>query len=117
MNTGEPRVLTFRFTHAITPIAAGRTRHAWRVSRNFALGEQASNVLLPIFTGYYRRVQSILETMQSVLDSDGPRREVNVSADAAALQVRKIIRNMVADETGSTARGRRPVRQRSAVTA
>ncbi len=95
-----PHALTFRFTHAVTPIAAGRTRHTWRVSRNFALGEQASKVLLPIFTDYYRRVQTILETMQQVLDSDGPRREVNVSADAAALQVRKIIRNMVADETG-----------------
>jgi vanillate O-demethylase monooxygenase subunit len=42
--------------------------------------------------------------MQDVLDADGPRREVNVSADAAALQVRKIIRNMVADETGSNYR-------------
>jgi hypothetical protein len=38
--------------------------------------------------------------MQDVLDADGPRKEINVSADAAALQVRKIIRNMVADETG-----------------
>jgi phenylpropionate dioxygenase-like ring-hydroxylating dioxygenase large terminal subunit len=101
-----PRLLTFRFTHAVTPMAAGRTRHAWRVSRNFALGERASSVLLPIFTGYYRRVQSILETMQAVLDQDGPRREVNVSADAAALQVRKIMRNMVADETGRSARRR-----------
>ena len=71
------------------------------MSRNFALGEQAGKVLLPIFTDYYRRVQRILETMQEVLDADGPRREINVSADAAALQVRKIIRNMVADETGS----------------
>jgi hypothetical protein len=45
-----------------------------------------------------------------VIDIDGPRREVNVSADAAALQVRKIIRNMVADETGSSIRrpGRAP---------
>lgn len=98
------RVLTFRFTHAITPIAPGRTRHAWRVSRNFALGEQASNVLLPIFTGYYRRVQAILETMQDVLDQDGPKREVNVSADAAALQVRKIMLSMVADEAGHSTR-------------
>ena len=108
------RVLTFRFTHAVTPIAAGRTWHAWRVSRNFALGEQASRVLLPIFTDYYRRVQSILETMQDVIDTDGPRREVNVSADAAALQVRRIIRNMVADETGIPARrqGRSPARGR-----
>jgi hypothetical protein len=45
-------------------------------------------------------VKQILETMQDVLDTDGPRIEINVSADAAALQVRKIIRNMVAEETG-----------------
>jgi hypothetical protein len=74
------------------------------VSRNFAFGEQAGRVLLPIFTDYYRRVQRILETMQDVLDADGPRKEINVSADAAALQVRKIIRNMVADETGGVLR-------------
>jgi phenylpropionate dioxygenase-like ring-hydroxylating dioxygenase large terminal subunit len=97
----ETQVHTFRFTHAVTPIAPGRTRHAWRVSRNFALGEQAGKVLLPIFTDYYQRVKQILETMQGVLDTDGPRKEVNVSADAAALQVRKIISSMVADETGT----------------
>jgi len=101
---GQTQIHTFFFTHAITPITPGRTRHAWRVSRNFAHGEQAGKVLLPIFTDYYRRVQRILETMQDVLDTDGPRKEVNVSADAAALQVRKIIRNMVADETGSGSR-------------
>ena len=58
-------------------------------------------MLLPIFTDYYKRVKGILETMQDVLDTDGPRNEVNVSADAAALQVGKIIRNMVAEEGGS----------------
>ena len=62
-------------------------------------------MLRPIFTDYYRSVQRILETMQDVLDADGPRKEINVSADAAALQVRKIIRNMVADETGGGLRG------------
>ena len=100
----ETQIHTFRFTHAVTPISPGRTRHAWRVSRNFALGEQAGKVLRPIFTDYYRRVKQILETMQDVLDTDGLRREVNVSADAAALQVRKIIRNMVADEAGTGSR-------------
>jgi phenylpropionate dioxygenase-like ring-hydroxylating dioxygenase large terminal subunit len=108
------RTLTFRFTHAITPITAGRTRHAWRVSRNFSLGQQASRSMQPIFTDYYRRVQTILETMQQVIDTDGPRREVNVSADAAALQVRKIIRAMVAEETGIPVRrsSRQPVADR-----
>jgi vanillate O-demethylase monooxygenase subunit len=90
--------VTFIFSHAVTPISADRTRHVWRVSRNFARGEQASKILLAIFTDYYRRVQTILETMQTVLDGEGPRKEVHVSADAAALQVRKILRNMVSDE-------------------
>jgi phenylpropionate dioxygenase-like ring-hydroxylating dioxygenase large terminal subunit len=105
---GELQIYTFRFTHAVTPISPGRTRHAWRVSRNFALGEQAGKVLLPIFSDYYKRVKEILETMQDVLDTDGPRTEVNVSADAAALQVRKIIRNMVADESGTAYRRAAP---------
>jgi vanillate O-demethylase monooxygenase subunit len=100
----EPQVHTFRFTHAITPISGTRTRHVWRVSRDFALDDRAGDVLVPIFSGYYRRVQHILETMQSVLDIDGPRRQVNVSSDAAALQVAKILRNMVADEGGGTGR-------------
>jgi phenylpropionate dioxygenase-like ring-hydroxylating dioxygenase large terminal subunit len=91
-------VATFRFTHAVTPIDATSTRHVWRVSRNFAPGEQASTDLVPRFTQYYRQVRDILETMQRVLSADGPRADVSVAADVAALQVRKIVGRMVADE-------------------
>jgi phenylpropionate dioxygenase-like ring-hydroxylating dioxygenase large terminal subunit len=86
---------TFRFTHAVTPIGPARTRHVWRVSRNFSPGPESDQALRPMFTEYYRRVQAILQTMQSVLDADGPRDEVNVSADAVAIQVRRIIRRMI----------------------
>jgi phenylpropionate dioxygenase-like ring-hydroxylating dioxygenase large terminal subunit len=103
-SSGEIRTATFRFTHAVTPVTAGRTRHVWRVSRNFALDDEASAALVPIFSAYYRRVQGILQTMQDVLDGEGYRPEVHVSADAAVLQVRKIIRNMVADESGTSVR-------------
>jgi len=89
---------TFRFTHAVTPVDRTSTRHVWRVSRNFAPGAEVSASLHPLFTDYYRRVQSILETMQRVLTADGPRNDVSVAADAAALQVRKIVGRMVADE-------------------
>jgi hypothetical protein len=59
-------------------------------------------------------VQRILKTVQDVLYADGPRREINVNADAATLQVRKIIRNMVADETaGRISAGRIRRRPRS----
>lgn len=96
----QPEPATFIFSHAITPTARNRTRHSWQVSRNFALGTQASKVLQPIFSHYYRRVRSIVEIMQHTLDVDGPRREVHVSADAVVLQVRKILRQMIADEGG-----------------
>lgn len=92
------RPWVFRFTHAVTPVDATTTRHVWRVSRNFAHGEEVSERLLPLFSDYYRRVQKILETMQHVLLTDGPRTEVRVAADAAVLQVRKIVGRMLADE-------------------
>lgn len=89
---------TFRFTHAVTPVDATTTRHVWRVSRNFAHDAGVSERLLPMFTDYYQRVRDILETMQEVLLRDGPRAEVRVAADAALLQVRKIVGRMLADE-------------------
>jgi vanillate O-demethylase monooxygenase subunit len=91
---------TFRFTHAVTPVDRSTTRHVWRVSRNFAPGEAVSANLLPLFTQYYERVRSILETMQGVLDRDGWRHDVQVSADVAMLQVRKIMRQLVEEESG-----------------
>jgi hypothetical protein len=89
---------TFRFTHAVTPVDSGSTRHVWRVSRNFAPGEEVSANLTPLFTDYYERVRRILETMQQVITRDGSREDVSVAADAAALQVRKIVSRMVAEE-------------------
>lgn len=92
------RPWTFRFTHAVTPVDASATRHVWRVSRNFAHGDEVSANLLPLFSDYYQRVREILETMQRVLLDHGPRNDVSVAADAAALQVRKIVGRMVAEE-------------------
>jgi vanillate O-demethylase monooxygenase subunit len=89
---------TFRFTHAVTPVDERHTRHLWRVSRNFAPGAEASEMLRPIFESYYLKVREILETMQQVIDRDGYGEDVNVAADLAALQVRKILRRLVADE-------------------
>jgi hypothetical protein len=68
-------------------------------------GQQTSDELLPIFTAYYQRVQQILETMQQVIDVDGPRDEVSTNSDAAALQVRRIVNRLIVEETS---RERRP---------
>ena len=95
---GDPTPKTFRFTHALTPIDDHTTGHIWRVSRNFDRDEASTSDLARMLTGYYETVKGILETMQRVIDTDGPAPTVSVSADAASLQVRKIMRRLVADE-------------------
>ena len=96
---GSPR--SFVFTHAVTPVDETSTRHVWRVSRNFASSAAATGTLRPMFEAYYRKVQGVLETMQTVVDADGVRAEVLVAADAGAVQVRRIMDRLVADETGA----------------
>lgn len=91
---------TFVFSHALAPVSATRTRHVWRVSRNFGAGAAADGVLRPLFEAYYARVGAVLEQMQHILDTEGVRAEVNVAADAAVSHVRRILQRMVADEVG-----------------
>jgi phenylpropionate dioxygenase-like ring-hydroxylating dioxygenase large terminal subunit len=92
---------SFVFTHALTPVDERTTRHVWRVSRNFSDSAAAEGTLAPIFGRYYARVRTVLETMQRVVDEDGPRPEVRVAADAAASAVRRIMERLVAEETGT----------------
>lgn len=96
---GSPR--SFVFTHALTPVDETTTRHVWSVSRNFANSAAATGTLRPLFEAYYRKVQAVLETMQAVVDRDGARTDVLVAADAGAVQVRRIMDRLVADETGA----------------
>ncbi|HEU5265142.1 MAG TPA: aromatic ring-hydroxylating dioxygenase subunit alpha [Jatrophihabitans sp.] len=91
---------TFVFTHALTPVDERTTRHIWRVSRNFASSTAADGTLVPLLGGYYRRTRAMLEQMQDVIDEDGARTEVDLAADAAVTQVRKIKARLVAEELG-----------------
>ncbi|GAA1132915.1 Rieske 2Fe-2S domain-containing protein [Nocardioides aquiterrae] len=91
---------TLVFSHALTPVSEKRTRHIWRVSRNFAGSAAAEGTLKPLFEAYYARVGEVLEQMQTILDEEGPRPEVAVAADAAVTHVRRIMQRMVAEELG-----------------
>lgn len=91
-------VHSFVFSHALTPVDDTTTRHVWRVSRNFGLHPATEGTLVPLFRNYYNLVRDALETMQRVLDTDGPRPEVLVAADAAGAQVRRIMARLLADE-------------------
>ena len=90
----------FVFTHALTPVDETTTRHVWRVSRNFATSPAATGTASALLRGYYLKVRGALETMQEMVDTDGLRDEVSLASDDAASQVRRIMDQLVAEETG-----------------
>jgi phenylpropionate dioxygenase-like ring-hydroxylating dioxygenase large terminal subunit len=92
---------SFVFTHALTPVDETSTQHVWRVSRNFADSAAATGTLARLMESYYRAVREALEQMQRVVSEEGPRPAVLVAADAAAVQVRRVMDRLVADETGT----------------
>ena len=54
--------------------------------------------LQTLFAEYYGRVASLTEEVQYTIDLGGRWAEFNVSADAAALQVRRIVTGMLEEE-------------------
>ncbi|MBM9624621.1 aromatic ring-hydroxylating dioxygenase subunit alpha [Streptomyces zhihengii] len=90
---------TMHFTHAITPVDDRRTQHFWTVSRNFALDRETTGILRPLLEGYYRTVKEALEVMQTLIDREGPAKEVSVRADAAMLEVRRVMRRLLKEDT------------------
>ncbi len=88
-----------RFTQLVTPVDDRVSRLLWRVSRDFRVEDSATTAhLAEMFVPYYATLATALETMQQVIDRDGPAVEVNVSSDVAALRVRQIVQAMLAEE-------------------
>jgi vanillate O-demethylase monooxygenase subunit len=109
--TQKPGKARMRFTQLVTPADDGVSRLIWRVSRDFGVGDSATTAqLAEMFGPYYATLAAALETMQQVIDQDGPETEVNVSADVAALRVRQIVQAMLAEENAPA----RPLRREHA---
>src|SRR6516165_8699968 len=97
-----------RFTQLVTPADDRVSRVLWRVSRDFGVGDSATTArLAEMFDPYYAKLAVALETMQQVIDQDGPAAEVNVSSDVAALRVRQIVQAMLTEENAPARRLRR----------
>jgi phenylpropionate dioxygenase-like ring-hydroxylating dioxygenase large terminal subunit len=101
----RPLKARMRFTQLVTPVDDRVSRLLWRVSRDFSVGDSATTArLAEMFVPYYATLAAALETMQQVIDRDGPAAEVNVSADVAALRVRQIVQAMLAEENAPARR-------------
>jgi phenylpropionate dioxygenase-like ring-hydroxylating dioxygenase large terminal subunit len=94
-----PLKARMRFTQLVTPVDDRASRLLWRVSRDFGVADSVTTArLTEMFGPYYATLAAALETMQQVIDRDGPTPEVNVSSDVAALRVRQIVQAMLAEE-------------------
>jgi vanillate O-demethylase monooxygenase subunit len=97
--TGERRSYAVRFAQAVTPVDGGTSRLVWRLGRDFAVGAGwVTASLQTLFGEYYGRVASVAEEIHRTIAASGPAAEFNVNADAAALQVRRIIALMLEEE-------------------
>jgi phenylpropionate dioxygenase-like ring-hydroxylating dioxygenase large terminal subunit len=93
----QPR--TLRFTQAVTPVGPGTSRLFWRVTRDFAVDSaDVTQALRTGFSEYYQTLASVLATVQSTINTDGLGQQVHVTADVAALHVRKVIAAMLEAE-------------------
>lgn len=98
---------TLRFTQAATPVGPGTSRLFWRVTRDFAVDSaDVTRALRAGFSQYYQTLASVLATVQSMINADGLGQQVHVTADAAALHVRKVIATMLEAELSAPPAGR-----------
>jgi phenylpropionate dioxygenase-like ring-hydroxylating dioxygenase large terminal subunit len=99
---------------AFTPESPTTTRVFLQIARNYATDRaMVTDHLKAMFHELAVEDKALLETVQAKMAQDAlPRRDVNVTADRAAVKARRVVQGMVAEELG-----RSPVRPMFARTA
>jgi vanillate O-demethylase monooxygenase subunit len=91
--------------NAVTPETATTTHLFFRIGRNFALEyEPVGRHLHAVMEQVMRGDVELLETLQERVGYEGVASGVNISADAGALHVRRIVEAMLASEAGEIGR-------------
>jgi vanillate O-demethylase monooxygenase subunit len=94
--------------HGFTPETPTSTHVFLQVARDYAAGREViDRHFHRVFTEMLGKDAALLEVVQRRLaEPDEPRRDVNVKADRAALRARRVVREMIAEETTpASARG------------
>jgi Vanillate O-demethylase oxygenase C-terminal domain len=92
---------------AITPESPTTTRLFWQLAHSTPLDrERVSRHLHAVLEPVTRRNLAVAEAVQDAVGYQGSRQGVNVTADAGALRIRRVVDRMLADEAGRPARSR-----------
>ncbi len=99
---GGPSAYEKVFIRAFTPETAASTLVFWQVVRNYATDDTGvTEHLAGVHQRLMKEDKELLEDIQA--NGGGQRREMNVSADVAALRVQHIVTVMLAEERGRSA--------------
>jgi phenylpropionate dioxygenase-like ring-hydroxylating dioxygenase large terminal subunit len=89
---------------AVTPESPTNTRLFWQLAHDTPIDrERVSAHLHAALEPVTRRNLAVAEAVQAAVGYHGSRRGVNVTADAGALRIRRVVDRMLADEAGRPA--------------
>ena len=83
--------LRWKTLHAITPITANVSRYQFALVRDFALDQDWSTTKSPVIS---EDVAALEAQERSLVQTSRPLAELSVEADAAALQMRRVLRRL-----------------------
>jgi phenylpropionate dioxygenase-like ring-hydroxylating dioxygenase large terminal subunit len=99
-----PESLQFHSVQALTPETERTTHYFWSYPHNFALDDPSvTDMLAAGIARAFEKDKAMIEAQQAVLDRSHDRQMFNIGADAAAMQVRARLRDLIAAEAEAPA--------------
>lgn len=96
--------LRWHVINSITPETESRSRYFWSVSRSFELENAEIDELLERqIIATFEEDKAVLEVQQQMIDTDDPDKRIyDINADAGAIAARRIVRDLIAEESAAT---------------
>jgi vanillate O-demethylase monooxygenase subunit len=95
---------------SITPETETSTHYFWTFPRNYRVGDKGlSDFLQKGVHNTFLEDMGMLEGQQRIIDADPAAQEVDINADAASIQARRAVAQLLKEE----ARGREGARRRA----
>jgi len=98
--------ITHTVVDGITPETESSTHYFWTFPRNYRLDDKTTDDLLQtsVHDTFLEDIE-MLEGQQRIIDADPTAATIDINADGASVQARRIVDNLLAEEAGELTRG------------
>jgi len=96
--------LRWHVINSITPETESRSRYFWSISRSFELeNEEIDALLTRQIIATFEEDKAVLEVQQHMIETDDPNKRIyDINADAGAIAARRIVHDMIVEESPAT---------------